>query len=87
MSLSEHNGLDNLTATLDSKIGDGIGVITKGSSLTNGIVAGVENNILTLVRIQTIVQGGSRTAAVAFIPLVDIATILDDLDPTQFNVQ
>ncbi|PFH68523.1 hypothetical protein COI61_27940 [Bacillus cereus] len=88
MSLnSGHKVIEKLTDTLKSKIGDGIGVITKGGTITSGSVARVEDKILTLANTSTYVQGRGRFAAVAFIPLFEIATILDDLDPTEFNVQ
>ena len=61
--------IERLSERLNSKIGDGVGVMTKSGTMTFGSVAGVEEK-----------RG-------AFIPLIDIATILDDLDPSPITVQ
>ncbi|MGP4076903.1 hypothetical protein [Halobacillus sp. K22] len=86
-SSSEYRSVLKLKEILESKIGDPIGILKTGGTFTSGYVASVKEDILALAASITRVQGQGIFAAVAFIPLIDITTILDDLDPELLNTE
>lgn len=87
---SSHKDMDKLEEILDAKIGDEVGIITTGGSVTFGTVAGVDDDVLTLATTFSFVAGlpfFEIFAPVSFIPLAQIATILDDVDVPQVKSQ
>ncbi|PFH68522.1 hypothetical protein COI61_27935 [Bacillus cereus] len=75
--------IKELEDILETQKGSRVVVVTTGGSLTSGVVAGVDDDILTLTRTVTQFQIFSFATQLAFIPLFEIVTLLNEVEPIE----
>ena len=74
-----------LKDTLKNQKGSRVAVVTTGGNATSGVVARVDDDVLTLARTVTQFQGFIFATPLAFIPLLEIVTLLNEVDSLEID--
>ncbi|MGP4076902.1 hypothetical protein [Halobacillus sp. K22] len=75
-----HKAVKELEDILKTQIGSRVMVVTTGASATSGVVAGIDDDILTLTRTVSIFEEYTIVLPLAFIPLREVVTLLNETE-------